>query len=324
MRHYRKPVQIDPQFGKAVSKLVAAMEGYFNITYSGLENIPIGQRFIWTHNHSGWPSLDSVVIGKKIAEVRAQHGEPLDPGLGFWHDIVINAPVIGPLIRRLGCIGIHELAGYPFLENHDVFAIPAEGEAGNFKSSFRGLYRLSRFKAGIGRVACRAEVPWILPVAITGPEESFPLWGRLRIPTRELRRRCRDLASRLGFKDPGNWLYHKDILLPLLFPLQGLPVDWRVHFGKPVTVAHLVAGERPGFDQVCYRRIAQVAMAAVYDNLQSLLEGYRPYRLARPFRARRWHQGQQQPGRLIRFPRRGRFDGEAPAAASGGDWQRSA
>ena len=283
MSKIKGPARLDSKTRERVRVLVDFLDGYFNIAYHGTENIPAGSRFVWTHNHCGWPSLDALVIGKKILDINHQATGEYESGLSFWHDLVARSPVVGGVVERLSGLSIKEVASYPYWQEHKIFATPAEGEEGSFRSSFGQRSTLTEFKSGIGRIACLGKAQYILPVSIIGPEESFPAMGRARIPVKKLLaymegharfERLHGLVSRVS---------QKDLFLPFLLPLQGLPFSWYVRFHPPVDISSLVSRSDPSkFDKKTYKKIGQKAKEVIGKDLEREYESRRRFQYKKP------------------------------------------
>ena len=205
---------------------------YFcDLKVNGVENIPYGNRFAWTHNHSGWMAVDAPLIGhllgghKKVEKIRWSGDrmgfmahfkkilgcEPGDWGVSFWHDVGIQLPFIGWAMRVFHGLPVSHLKDPKKLNGYRIYATPAEGEEGSFKSSIFELYHLKRFRTGVARLALENNLDYLLPVSIVGPEETFPNLGNISF-----------FKKILGF----------DIPLPL--PVLPIPVNWVVSFLRPV------------------------------------------------------------------------------------------
>ena len=208
---------------------------YCRLEVKGRENIPIGSRFLWTHNHSGWIALDAILIGHLIAcqndaekfnwtvdrmgplsHVKhfTSNRLPGDWGVTFWNNTLMGVPGISRLLGVFHGLPVEVLKHPEKLLSYRIYATPAEGEEGNCKSSFTDLYKLSRFRHGIARVALSAKVDYISPAVIVGPEESFPCLGRFGL-----------LKNVIGTILP----------VPLLMP--PIPVKWVVKFLPPVEMS---------------------------------------------------------------------------------------
>ena len=107
------------------------------------------------------------------------------------------------------------------LEMGELLLVFPEGVAGVAKP-FADRYRLRPFSPGFARLALSLDVP-IVPVAIVGAEEIYPLVGRA--------------------EGVGKLFGMPYVPLTPFFPLLGvlgtlpLPTKWFMHFGKPIRLA---------------------------------------------------------------------------------------
>ena len=284
MSRRETPVKPNTLLIHSLSPIFELIEGYYNISFSGIENIPIGERFVWTHNHSGWPSMDALVIGKKIMEVNYKKTGEIDGGLAFWHDLVAKSPILKPLIQSLGGISIGEIENYQHYKKHKIFATPAEGEEGNFKSSFKERYKIQKFRSGIGRIAIAAKADYVLPVTIIGPEESFPNFGNIRVPIKSLLSQLSDEQIAGWIKKRIKKVTHRDILIPLIAPIQGLPFEWQIKFHKPINIKQLIkqSGKTLEKDKVICRQIAKKTEKVIATSVNEQILNHRPFRPSIP------------------------------------------
>jgi 1-acyl-sn-glycerol-3-phosphate acyltransferase len=125
-------------------------------------------------------------------------------------------PFFGTLMSRLGAVRACPENAQVLLDRNAVIAVFPEGNQG-LRKTYRERYRLQRFgRGGVVKLAIRAGVP-IVPVAIVGGEETYPVLWRTGV-----------LAELFGVP-----------FLPItpLFPLLGplgllpLPARWSVAFG---------------------------------------------------------------------------------------------
>jgi 1-acyl-sn-glycerol-3-phosphate acyltransferase len=252
---------------------------YFRLQVKGKELIPYGSRFLWTHNHSGWVSLDAPLIGYLIARGNTvdrydwsvsrmgwpallgllssvEHGEW---GITFWNKAVMNWPIIAQTIRAMHGVQASLLREPEKLREYRIFATPAEGEEGNCKSSFGELYKLQYFHTGPARLALEAELDYLLPVAIVGPEESFPNLGKYR-----------GLKKSLG------------TILPVPLPVPPIPVQWVVRFLPPLDLTpyhrrYRRCGHTEEVKALCAEIMGQVK-ERIGAALQEELRGRQPFR----------------------------------------------
>lgn len=207
----------DPEFTEQVwlPILRPLYKRWFRVEVRGIENIPDEGAALVVANHSGTLPIDGLMTQVAIHDEHPKHRHVRMLGA----DLVFESPLIGELSRK---------AGTTLASNPDIERLFAAGElAAVFPEGFKGVgkpfserYKLQRFgRGGFVSAALKAEVP-IIPCAIVGAEEIFPMIGNVK-----------GLARVLGFP-----------YFPVtpFFPLLGLagliplPSKWIIEFGAPV------------------------------------------------------------------------------------------
>lgn len=224
---------------------------YWRVDTFGIENIPNEGPVILAANHSGTLPLDGAML--KIAVLK-EHGR--NPWL-LAADLAFTIPGFGDLLR---------LAGNAKADRGETLDLLRAGEMiGVFPEGFKGIgkgwkkrYQVQRFgRGGFVEVAMDAGAP-ILPVAIIGAEEIYPMIGNLS-----------SLAKRLGlpyFPITPTW--------PLLGPLGALPLPskWIIAFGEPIPVVQ--HGPKAADDTQLVLEITE----EVRQTVQRMLTEYLPKR----------------------------------------------
>lgn len=209
----------DPQLVETLLPLALPLyEWYWRVEVFGVENIPTEGPAILAANHSGTVPVDGAML--KVAVLK-EHGR--NPWL-LAADLAFRIPGFGDLLRA---------AGNARADREETTRLLAAGElVGVFPEGFKGIgkgwskrYQLQRFgRGGMVEVAISSGAP-IIPVAIIGAEEIYPMIANLGW-----------LARRLGLP-----------YMPVtpFFPLLGLlgaiplPSKWMIAFGEPIpTVQH--------------------------------------------------------------------------------------
>jgi 1-acyl-sn-glycerol-3-phosphate acyltransferase len=198
-------------------------EHWFRVETRGLENVPSTGGALVVANHSGTLPLDGVMTALALHDHHPAHRH-LRP-LGA--DLVFQLPFVGEFARKSGAT----LACVPDAERlltaGEVVGVWPEGFKGIGKP-FSDRYKLQRFgRGGFVSAALRAKAP-IVPTAIVGAEEIYPIVGNLKT-----------LSRLLGMP-----------YLPITptFPLLGplglipLPSKWIIEFGRPIPTADLPDG----------------------------------------------------------------------------------
>jgi 1-acyl-sn-glycerol-3-phosphate acyltransferase len=192
-------------------------ERWFRVQTLGLARVPGSGPAIIVANHSGTVALDSVILQYAVAAEHPQQRIVRNVGA----DLVYRLPFMGPLARKSGAVVAHDDDALELLKRGELVGVFPEGYKGVGKG-WRQRYRLQRFgRGGYIQLALRARVP-IVPVAIVGAEEAYPMIANIK-----------PLAKLLGlpyFPVTPTW--------PLLGPLGliPLPSKWIIEFGEPIAM----------------------------------------------------------------------------------------
>jgi 1-acyl-sn-glycerol-3-phosphate acyltransferase len=193
-------------------------ERWFRVETQGLEHVPDTGGGLVVANHSGTLPVDALMATVALHDHhRAQRRLRL---LGA--DLVFDLPVIGSMSRKLGStLACNEDAERLLTEGELVGVFP-EGFKGVGKP-FRDRYTLQRFgRGGFVTAALRTGAP-IIPCAIVGAEEIYPMIGNAKTAARVL----------------GLPYFPVTPTFPLLGPLGlvPLPSKWLIAFGEPIETA---------------------------------------------------------------------------------------
>ena len=207
----------DPELTREV--LVPLMqplyERYFRVRTLWVNRVPDVGPALLVGNHSGTVALDAVMMQHAVATEHPERRTVRNIGA----NLVFGMPVLGPLARKAGNAVACDEDAYELLRRGELVGVFPEGFKGVGKG-WSERYRLQRFgRGGFIEVALRARVP-IIPVAIVGAEESYPMIANSGF-----------LAKALGlpfFPITPTW--------PLLGPLGALPLParWIIEFGEPI------------------------------------------------------------------------------------------
>lgn len=197
-------------------------EKWFHVEVRGAENLPVDGAALLVANHGGTIPLDGVMLSYAVHQNT--------PNARFLRllaaDLVFTLPVIGDFARRAG----GTLAGAD-----DAARLLDEGElVGVFPEGFKGVgkgwsqrYKLQRFgRGGFVSTALNAGAP-IIPVAIVGAEEAYPMIADVTA-----------IARAFGLP-----YFPVTPTFPLLglLGLIPLPSRWIIEIGEPIETAHLGA-----------------------------------------------------------------------------------
>lgn len=218
---------------------------YFRTRVRGVANVPADGGAILVSNHSGAIPLDWLML---IKAVRAE-----TPGRRKLRPLVEDAlfhfPFLNLFISRVGGVRACQENAERLLKMGELVAVFPEGEKGISKP-FSRRYRLQRFgRGGFMKLALRTRTP-VIPVAVIGSEESFPL-----VTT------ARWLASYLGVA-----YFPVTPTFPILGPfgLIPLPSKWLIIFGEPMEFECDPAAEE---DPAMVNRLAE----KVKDTIQLMI-----------------------------------------------------
>jgi 1-acyl-sn-glycerol-3-phosphate acyltransferase len=191
---------------------------WFRVETHGVENVPETGGALIVANHSGTLPVDALMTTVALHDDHpAQRRFRL---LGA--DLVFDMPFIGATARKFGATLACSEDAERLLSGGEMVGVFPEGFKGIGKP-FRERYTLQRFgRGGFVTAALRTGAP-IIPCAIVGAEEIYPMIGNAKT------------AARL-FGLP---------YLPITptFPLLGplglvpLPSKWLIAFGEPIETA---------------------------------------------------------------------------------------
>lgn len=188
---------------------------WFRVEVTGLENVPADSAALVVANHSGVIGVDAVMTQVALHDEHPAHRHLRMLGA----NLVFQTPFIGELARKAG----HTLACHPdaerLLRAGELVGVWPEGFKGIGKP-FSQRYKLQRFgRGGFVTAAMRTGAP-IIPTAIVGAEEIYPMVADARL-----------LARILGLP-----YFPITPTFPWLGPLGmvPLPSKWHIHFGEPI------------------------------------------------------------------------------------------
>ena len=190
-------------------------EKWFRVDVRGMSHVPDSGGALIVANHSGTIALDAVMTQVALRDHHPAHRHLRMLGA----DLVFQTPFVSELARKAG----HTLACMPdaqrLLERGEIVGVWPEGFKGIGKP-YSERYKLQRFgRGGFVSAALRSGVP-IIPTAIVGAEETYPMLGSIT-----------PLARLLGLP-----YFPVTPTFPWLGPLGlvPLPSRWIIEFGEPV------------------------------------------------------------------------------------------
>ena len=180
---------------------------YFRVASEGIEHVPADGPAILVANHSGMLPIDAALLWMDIGRrtqrrlrTIADRFVPLLPFVGTW-------------FARTGVVSGTHANLRRLLRDRELVAIFPEGVSGPAKP-FSKRYQLQHWPVGHAELAIRYRVP-IIPVAIIGAEEAWPVLLRLR--------------GLRAFGAP---------YLPVPMVPLPLPVPIHIHYGEPIELYH--------------------------------------------------------------------------------------
>ncbi len=189
---------------------------YWRVASHGAEHLPREGGGLVVANHAGTLPADAMITRLDILEQTDRHARELAA------DLVFRLPLVGELARKTGATLASNDDADRLLERGELVAVWPEGFKGVGKR-WKDRYKLQRFgRGGFVATALRAQVP-IIPTAIVGSEEIYPMVYDLRV-----------VARALGL--PYFPVVAQMFALPVLGPLALLPLPskWIIEYGEPI------------------------------------------------------------------------------------------
>ncbi len=205
---------------------------WFRVQMRGLENVPATGAALVVANHSGVLPFDALMLQTGLFDEHPQHRNLRV----LSADLVYEVPVLSDLAQRSGHIRADREHADQVLAAGELVGVFPEGFKGIGKP-FSERYRLQRFgRGGFATTARRAGVP-IIPCAIVGAEEIYPMIGNSRSVARLLRLPYFPVTP----------------LFPWLGPVGAIPLpsNWIIEFCPPVPTDAAVNGAGPDQADSC-------------------------------------------------------------------------
>jgi 1-acyl-sn-glycerol-3-phosphate acyltransferase len=243
----------DPDLNSAVlmPAALALYRDWFRIRMRGLDHVPASGPALIVANHSGALPFDAIMLQ---AGLYAEHPAHRNLRL-LGADLVYAVPGLATLARRSGHTKADPECADRLLAAGELVGVFPEGFKGVGKP-FSQRYQLQRFgRGGFARTAISAGVP-IIPCAIVGAEEIYPLLGNARTAARLLHLPYFPLTP----------------LFPWLGPLGAVPLpsNWIIEFGPPVPTAGYPPGAES--DPEVVGALADQIRDTIQDRLVELVE----------------------------------------------------
>jgi 1-acyl-sn-glycerol-3-phosphate acyltransferase len=188
---------------------------YWRVRSAGHDRLPAGGALI-VANHAGTLPADALMVKLGLFDATDRHLRMLGA------DLVWRLPFVGELARKMGNTLACDADALRLLRSGQLVGVWPEGFKGIGKP-YRDRYKLQRFgRGGFVEVALRAGAP-IVPTAIVGSEEIYPLITNLRT-----------VARLLGLP-----YFPVTPTFPWLGPLGVIPLPskWIIEYGEPIDTA---------------------------------------------------------------------------------------
>ncbi|HEY6798794.1 MAG TPA: lysophospholipid acyltransferase family protein, partial [Kineosporiaceae bacterium] len=223
---------------------------WFRVEVRGIQNIPDTGGALLVANHSGAIALDSLMTQIAVHDEHPKHRHLRMLGA----DLVFSTPVLGELARKGGATLASNADAERLLSSGELVGVWPEGFKGIGKP-FSERYKLQRFgRGGFVSAALKTRTP-IVPCAIVGAEESYPIIGDMPAVARILGLPYAPITP--------TWP-----LLGLLGMIP-LPSKWLIEFGTPLATDEL--GPGPADDPMVVFDLTDQVRQTIQQTLYSLL-----------------------------------------------------
>jgi 1-acyl-sn-glycerol-3-phosphate acyltransferase len=244
---------LDPEYEARVQPLLDVIyERYFRVQVTGVERIPADGPALLVCNHGGTLPWDGVMLKTAL-----RHTHPDRRALRWLtDDFVFHSPFLGAWLNRIGAVRACPENAERLLERGELLAVFPEGVKGIGKS-YRERYQLQRFgRGGHIKLALRMGVP-LIPLAIVGAEESYPLLYKVRAFSKLLGVPFIPITPLFPWLGP--------------FGLMPLPSRWQIEIGAPMRELDGL-GVRAAEDSVVVNDLNERLRSHVHELLQRALE----------------------------------------------------
>jgi 1-acyl-sn-glycerol-3-phosphate acyltransferase len=218
----------DPDFHASVLMPVsrAIYRNWFRVRMRGVENVPASGSALVVANHSGVLPFDAIMLQTGLYDEHPGHRNLRLLGA----DLVYAIPGLASLARKSGHTRACPTEAERLLHAGELVGVFPEGFKGIGKP-FGERYHLQRFgRGGFAATAIHAGAP-IIPCAIVGAEEIYPMIGNADTLARILRLPYFPVTP----------------LFPWLGPLGAIPLpsNWIIEFCPPVPTGDYAVAGRP-------------------------------------------------------------------------------
>ncbi|HEX5543239.1 MAG TPA: lysophospholipid acyltransferase family protein [Micromonospora sp.] len=226
---------------------------WFHAEVFGVEHLPLDGPGLVVGNHSGTIALDALIL----AAVLHDHHPARRHLRLLGADLVFRMPILSELARKTGGTLACNPDAERLLHNGELVGVFPEGFKGVGKL-YSERYKLQRFgRGGFVSAALRTGTP-IIPVAIVGAEETYPMLADVQPLARLLKLPYFPLTPTFPWLGP--------------LGLVPLPSKWLIEFCPPISTTHLVDGAD---DPLVVFNLADEVREIIQQTLHRLLK-HRP------------------------------------------------
>lgn len=204
---------------KTLRRVLPLYRHYFKVRIFGQENVA-DRPYIVVSNHSGQLPIDGMILNIAFA----MELSPPRVLRAMVERFLAQLPFLGEYAAQTGAILGDRVNCQYLLDNGESILVFPEGVRGTSKNTV-DYYRLQPFTQGFYRIALQKHTS-ILPIAVVGAEEMFPLVWQAKALARALHIPALPISA--------NYI-----------PLPS-PVD--IHIGKPIEVPADLSPEAPEKD----------------------------------------------------------------------------
>lgn len=226
-------------------------ERYFRVETRGIDHIPDVGATLLVANHSGTVPLDALMTQLALLDHHPARRHLRTLGA----DLVFRLPIAAAVARKSGSTLACNPDAERLLRAGELVGVWPEGFKGIGKP-FVERYKLQRFgRGGFVSAALRTGSP-IVPCAIVGAEETYPLLGNADL-----------LARLLGLP-----YFPITPTFPWLGPLGAipLPAKWIIEFGEPISTDRY-GGQAAADDPMLVFELTDQVRETIQQTLYKLL-----------------------------------------------------
>ena len=223
---------------------------WFRTEVTGLEHVPADGAGLVVGNHSGTVALDALILSTALHDRHPAHRYLRLLGA----DLVFRMPVVSEIARKTGGTVACNPDAERLLGNGELVGVFPEGFKGVGKL-YADRYKLQRFgRGGFVSAALRTGTP-IVPVAIVGGEEIYPMLADIKPLARLLKLPYFPVTPTFPWLGP--------------LGMVPLPSKWLIEFCPPIPTAHL---RDAADDPLVVFNLADQVRETIQQTLHKLLE----------------------------------------------------